>query len=167
MVRGRRLTKVNSLALLSCLPAPGGPRHSGLRPPPQRRPLQRPSFMSGAQSGSFTLVPWASRPWPPLVPRHWSDPLPVRLRVLPAAVPPSSTLQSRSFPTAGTLRQLLIGPSRQPLLLIGGCAPCGRVHSLSQQAAIGPCCACVGGAFLADPPLLLPRPKPRDGPGSR
>ena len=158
----------SEFSLPSLMPA-GSRGTQAFRPPaaPPRRPLQRPSFMPRAQSGPFTRVPWASRPWPPPESRHWSHPLPVRLRVPPMTAPPSSTLRRRSFPTAGTLRQLLIGPARQPLLLIGGRVPRGRVHSLSQRAPIGPCCACVGGAFMAGPPLFLPRPKPLDGPGSR
>lgn len=168
LVRGWRSTKVNSLSCLSCPPAPGGPRHSGLQPPPPpRRSSQRPPFMQRSQSGAFTRVPWASRPRPPPAARHWSPSLPVRPGVLPSTAPPGSALGRRSFPTAGTLRQLLIGPVRQPLLLIGGRLSQGRGRSLSQRAPIGPCRARVGGAFLAGPPLFLPRPKPRDGPGSR
>lgn len=125
LVHGLCSTKVNSLSCLSCPPAPGGPRHSGLRPAPPRRPLQRPPFMPCAQSGPFTRAPWASRPRPPPVPRYWWRPVPVRPRLPPPTAPLSSALGPRSFPTAGTLRQLLIGPARQPLFLIGGSRPPG------------------------------------------
>lgn len=158
----------SEFSLLSLLPA-GSRGTQAFRPPaaPPRRPSQRLPFMPRAQSGAFTRVPWASGPRPPPTARHWSPPLPVRPGVLPTTAPPGSALRRRSFPTAGTLRQLLIGPVRQPVLLIGGRGPHGRGRSLSQRAPIGPCRARVGGALLAGPPLFLPRPKPRDGPGSR
>lgn len=170
LVRGRRSTEVNSFSCLSCPPAPQGPRHSGLQlqlAAPPRRPSQRPPFMPRVQSGPFTRVPWASRPRPPPAPRHWSHLLPVSPGVPPTTALPSRELRLRSFPTAGTLRQLSIGPVRRPLLLIGGRFPHGRGRSLPQRAPIGPCCARVGGAFPAGPPLFLLRPKPVDGPGSR
>lgn len=122
-IRGRRSTKANSFSCLSCPPAPWGPRHSGLQPHPPRWPSQRPPFKPCAQSGPFTRSVWASCPRPPPAPLHWSCPLPVRPRVPPTTAPPASALRPRSFPTAGTLRQLLIGPSHQPLFLIGGRCP--------------------------------------------
>lgn len=79
--------------------------------------------MPRVQSSPFTRVPWASRPRPPPAPRHWSHLLPVRPGVPPTTAPQSRELRLRSFPTAGTLRQLPIGPVRQPLLLIGGRVP--------------------------------------------
>lgn len=167
LVRGRHSTKVNSLSRLSCPPVPGGPRHSGLQLPPLRRPSQRPPFIPRSQSGPFTRVPQASRARPPPEPRHWSRPQPVRPRNPPTTAPPGCALGLRSFPTAGTLLQLLIGPARQPPLLIGGPIPYGRGRSLSQPVPIGPCCPRVGGDFPAGPPHFLPRPKPLDGPRSR
>lgn len=167
LVGGRQFDK-SEFSLWSLLPA-SSPGTQAFRLPaaPPRWPLQRPPFMPRVQSGPFTRVPWASRPQPPPAPRHWSHLLPVRPLVLPTAALPSSKLRLGSFPTAGTLQQLLIGPACQPLLLIGGRFPHGRGCSLPQRTPIGHCCARVGGAFQAGPPLFLLRPKPRDGPGSR
>lgn len=158
----------SEFSLPSLLPA-GSQGTQAFRPPaaPPRRPSQRPPFILRAQSGAFTGVPRASRPRPPPAARHWLPPLPVRPGVLPTTAPPGSALRRRSFPTAGTLRQLLIGPARQPLLLIGENIPHRRGRILSQRGPIGPCRAHVGGALLMGPPLFLPRPKPQDGPGSR
>lgn len=111
----------SEFSLPSLLPA-SSPGTQAFQPPAtlQRWPSQRPPFMSRVQSSPFTRVPWAFRPRPPPVPRHWPYPLPVRTRIPPTTATPGSKLWFRSFPTAGTLQQLLIGPACQPLLLIGG-----------------------------------------------
>lgn len=159
---------MNSLSRLSCPPAPEGPRHSGLQLPPHAGPHKGPhSCCTHKAVHSPVSLGRASRPRPPPAARHWLPPLPVRHGVLPTTALPGSALRRRSFPTAGTLRQLLIGPARQPLILIGGSIPHRRGRILSQRGPIGPCRAHVGGALLVGPPLSLPRPKPQDGPGSR
>lgn len=138
LVRGRRSTKVNSLSGLCCPPAPRGPRHSGLQPAPPTRALTKAPIHLPLQSDPFTRVPWAYRPQPPPAPRHWSNALPVRPRVPPTTAPPDSKLRRGSFPTAGTLRQLLIGLARQLLLLIGW-----------RGAPMGGAVACRSGLRLA------------------
>lgn len=177
LVRGRRATKVNSLSLLSCPPAPGGPRHSGLQPPPHAGPQQRPPFMPRAQSGPFTGVPWASRP--PAAPR--ASPL-----VAPAARQAWGPAHGRAAGLRAPARFFSHGwhspPTsdwpRPPAAPLDWRArpPGGRGRGLSQRAPIGPCGARVGGAFPAGPPPVLPqaeasgrpwKPVSAGGPGAR
>lgn len=160
LVRGRRSTKVNSFSCLSFPPAPQGPRHSGLQlqlAPPPRRPSQRPPFRPRVQSGPFTRVPWASRPRPPPAPRHWSHLLPVSPGVPPTTAPPSPERRLRSFPTAGTLRQLSIGPVRRPLLLIGGRFPPWAGPQLAAAGADWPLLRSCRRGFPGWPAPLSPQ----------
>lgn len=104
----------------------------------------------------------------PPAPRHWSHRLPVRPGVPPTAARPGSEPQRGSFPTAGTLRQLLIGPARQPLLLIGGLVPpVGGAVACRRGRRLAPAALVWAGRSRRARPSFSPRPKPRDGPGSR
>lgn len=94
-------------------PAPEGPRHSGLPPPPK-----------GAHKGIHSCL-FTKRPIHPvpLIQQLLAAPQ-VSLLVLPAghqvrAPPTAAHSRPGSFPTPGTLCQLLIGLAHQPLFLIG------------------------------------------------
>lgn len=142
--------------------APGGPKHSGLPPPPTgahkgihsclftKRPIHRVPLnqqLLAAPQAFLLVLPTGHQAWTP---------------------PTAAHSRPGSFPTPGTLCQLLIGLARQPLFLIGQhCAPWARSERVAASADWSVMSTCGRGHSAQAPPPFLSRPRPLDRPGRR
>lgn len=147
-----------------CLSARRLPRDPGI--PASRRPLR----VHTKTSIHVYKAAHSPSPLDPAAPGRFPKPL---LLVLPAghqARAPPTAAHSRpgSFPTPGTLRQLLIGPAHKLLFLIGQrCAPGAGSHGAAASTDWSVVPICGRGCPANAPPPFLSRPRPLDGPGRR
>lgn len=151
--------------LLGVCPRAGSRGTQAFRPPAapyvctQRHPFM--SVYKAAHSPS---------PLDPAAPGRFPKPLLLVLLAGHQARAPPTAAHSRpgSFPTPGTLRQLLIGPAHKMLFLIGQrCAPGAGSEGAAAITDWSVVPTCGRGCPADAPPPSLSRPRPLDRPGRR